>query len=405
MASPHSQRRGFRWWIFQLAVFLSAIIVALICLETGFRLARRGEIGFDRLGWDADTQSGKSGRIYEKTPEFEFSTTINQLGFRGSEISESKPSDSKRVLILGDSFVFGWGVNDDQIFTTHLARELQKSPQRYQIINTAGGSLSPLVYYVRVKNRYLRLKPDVVLMFLNYADVREDYLFKRNIIRDSHGDIADLNPLYTNGKLDTWKWLRSKSEFLSFTYNKFNRTLRRIQILGFWRYIEATLKGERIRDAMFDEDNTAGRAMEAIEYDGYFMLRDYTRAELIRKYLSETTDYIARTQELLKQQGASLTLILLPNGVQVGPEQWSKGRQRWGFDEGRIYENPLMVNELKSFAKKIGVGFVNLTDAFKKNNSQQLFYDRDGHFTSAGHAVLANGLLAAPEIRTVLALP
>jgi lysophospholipase L1-like esterase len=402
--SSNKPSNPLRHWSYQFALFVGALLAALLCLEIGFRLARRGEIGFDRLGWEEQTGGKQSGRIYEKTSEFEFTTTTNALGFRGPEIAIEKAPGTKRLLILGDSFTFGWGVNDDQLFTADLEKQLKKSRDRFQIINTSGGSLSPLVYYVRLKNSYIRLEPDVVLVFLNYADLREDFTFKKNIRRDERGEIVEINPLYTDGHLDTWRWLRSRSEFLSFTYNKFNRTFRRIQVLGLWGYIKAKLRGENIRDAMFEGDR-AGPDRDAIEYDAYFMLRDHVKPELIRKHLAETTEYIAKMHELIKARRASLILVLLPNGAQVGSGQWSQGRLRWGFDLGRQYENPAMIEGIATFAKNHGIGFVNMIDVFKKHDSQRLFFERDGHFLPEGHAVLAEGLLASPDVRAALSLP
>ncbi len=405
MVTVKQIRHRMRRWIHQVALFLCAILVALFCLEIGFRLARRGEIGFDRLGWQTETQNNQSGRIYQKTSEFEFSTNVNQLGFRGPEVSIEKPHGTKRVLILGDSFAFGWGVNDDQLFTSHLAKELEGSSQRYEIINTSGGSLSPLIYYVRLKNTHMRLKPDLVLLFINYADFREDYFFKRNIMRDARGEIMDINPLYIDGQLDTWRWLRNHSEFFSFTYNRINRPLRRIQILGVWRYLQAKLKGERTRDAMFEMDRVASKDMDVIEYDAYFMLRENVNPDAVRKHIAETTGYLAQIGELVKQTGGSVVLVLLPNGVQIGPNQWSKGRHMWGFETGRVYESPLVLKELATFARKQGIGFVNLVSSFKQNNNRALFFERDGHLRPEGHLVLADALLASLEFRSALALP
>ncbi|MDP6934578.1 MAG: hypothetical protein QGG40_16765, partial [Myxococcota bacterium] len=45
--------------------------------------------------------------------------TVNSLGFRSSELG---PKTRSRVLVLGDSSVHGFGVDDSEVFTTHAAQ-------------------------------------------------------------------------------------------------------------------------------------------------------------------------------------------------------------------------------------------------------------------------------------------
>jgi len=55
----------------------------------------------------------------------EGSIRINSLGLRGRDYPFPKPSNSKRVLMLGDSFTYGFGVSDDTaIFPSLLEKQL-----------------------------------------------------------------------------------------------------------------------------------------------------------------------------------------------------------------------------------------------------------------------------------------
>src|ERR1051326_4754279 len=46
-------------------------------------------------------------------PEFAFTVTTNSLGFRDREFSPDKKSKT-RIVALGDSFTYGWGVEAQQ---------------------------------------------------------------------------------------------------------------------------------------------------------------------------------------------------------------------------------------------------------------------------------------------------
>ncbi len=48
----------------------------------------------------------------------------NSLGFRGPELSENKATGTFRILVFGDSSSFGWGVNQDQMYSELLAQQL-----------------------------------------------------------------------------------------------------------------------------------------------------------------------------------------------------------------------------------------------------------------------------------------
>ncbi|MFB6217253.1 MAG: hypothetical protein ABEJ72_09890, partial [Candidatus Aenigmatarchaeota archaeon] len=49
-----------------------------------------------------------------------FKVTINRKGLRGPDFSREKPSNTTRILVVGDSFTFGLGVNMSDVFTERL---------------------------------------------------------------------------------------------------------------------------------------------------------------------------------------------------------------------------------------------------------------------------------------------
>ena len=65
---------------------------------------------------------------------FEYNT--NQLGLRGPYLSPSEKDHTIRVVALGDSFTFGVGVNDDEVYTHPLSEFL--GPE-YSVINGGMG--------------------------------------------------------------------------------------------------------------------------------------------------------------------------------------------------------------------------------------------------------------------------
>ena len=64
--------------------------------------------------------------------------TTNSLGLREGEIPTNKPQNEYRVLLLGDSAIFGMGVEDDECVPRvieRLANKHQVCDRVYRVIN------------------------------------------------------------------------------------------------------------------------------------------------------------------------------------------------------------------------------------------------------------------------------
>ncbi len=110
---------------------------------------------------------------YEKLIEEQ--TRYDNLGVRNPNYSPLKPSNCKRVLILGDSFTYGAGVSDDsRIFPKKLEKQLNaeffRQGEKIEILN--GGISNSLTgdwvkLLEQVKDSF---KPDVILIIFFLRD-------------------------------------------------------------------------------------------------------------------------------------------------------------------------------------------------------------------------------------------
>ncbi|HOX23478.1 MAG TPA: hypothetical protein PLL10_08445, partial [Elusimicrobiales bacterium] len=60
------------------------------------------------------------------TTEYKRPVSVNSLGFRGPERSAKKPDGMKRIVCLGGSSVYGWGVGDTETFPFYLEETLNR---------------------------------------------------------------------------------------------------------------------------------------------------------------------------------------------------------------------------------------------------------------------------------------
>ena len=85
----------------------------------------------------------------------QFSVSTNAQGFRGPELQETK--SSTRILCLGDSVTFGWGVAQEESYPALLAQSLS-----LEVINAGVPAMKPR--HIAQWSAQLRsLEPDIVL--------------------------------------------------------------------------------------------------------------------------------------------------------------------------------------------------------------------------------------------------
>lgn len=111
---------------------------------------------------------------------------INSKGLRDYEYSYAKPKDCYRILVLGDSITFGWGVPFAMTYPKLLEKELNKISDgiKYEIINAGVGNYQLKDEVSFLKDEGLRYNPDMIILgyFIDDAKVNPKvryYNFKK----------------------------------------------------------------------------------------------------------------------------------------------------------------------------------------------------------------------------------
>lgn len=115
---------------------------------------------------------------YENIPNWSgFATgtniNINCLGARGSEI---KPKNKKRILLIGDSMIFGFGLKEKYTISNQLKMLLNENDFDYEIINAGVNGYNLLQNLENVKKYYDELKADFVIISFIHNDVENLFL-------------------------------------------------------------------------------------------------------------------------------------------------------------------------------------------------------------------------------------
>lgn len=183
---PRIPRSPSRWArrLANLGLVLAGSIVALVTAEVAVRMfaphARdhvvpSGMFEIDReLGWAlAANWSGVHRSRY-----FEAEYRSNQLGFRDNERGIGRSRGRYRIVVYGDSQVFGWGLSPEERFTNILETRLGELELWNVAVPGYGLGQEVIVY----ETRGFEYRADEVAFFVNPLTLHRipfDYIFRK----------------------------------------------------------------------------------------------------------------------------------------------------------------------------------------------------------------------------------
>jgi lysophospholipase L1-like esterase len=162
--------------LISVAIFFAAIeVLTRAVLDDGmnfdlemWKYARQVKRVSPIAGVGHDHQPNTSARLMG------VDVTINSFGLRDREYPIEKPDGVVRVLMLGDSVTFGWGVEAEDTVAKKLERKLnaESSGPRFEVINAGVGNYNTVMEVLSFVERDAALKPDVVILnyFINDAE-------------------------------------------------------------------------------------------------------------------------------------------------------------------------------------------------------------------------------------------
>jgi lysophospholipase L1-like esterase len=92
---------------------------------------------------------------------------INSHGTRGPEFNSAKPPGTLRILSLGDSRTFGWGLSEAETYSGRLEKLLQDRlgpARKAEVINAGVNAWSFPQMLVYFRERALAFQPDLVIL-------------------------------------------------------------------------------------------------------------------------------------------------------------------------------------------------------------------------------------------------
>jgi hypothetical protein len=323
-------RRSLRKFGVNAALFLIVLTAAAALLEAYIQWAYPISSAYEFSPY-TDFRLDPNQRFKFDTVEFNTLVTVNEYGLRDISIDLSRPC---RVLLLGDSFTFGHGVEDDETFEHLLERRFEaEQPGRFTFINSGH----------------------------NGYDTRREAAFLEHFGLDFHPNfivvVFVLNDVLSNS--GEHEWAPISTNFIT----------RHIPFEAVAATIEYFISNPR--ELLFK----LGFDVEYVNTNHFRCLKP----EDCREGWNATQAELARIKRSADSIEAGLLLVNIPVIEQVVGKRGSE-----------IGANDSASRELERIAGTLGIQFTDFGRA--PGIGRALYYSRDRHLNAAGHRSLSEYL-------------
>jgi lysophospholipase L1-like esterase len=198
-----------------LVLALGTVLATFLVLEVAVRVALPQDLAFFD-GSAIKRRSERPGLRYELIPGgyapsyVGVPVSVNALGLRDREVAVPKPRGTVRILGIGDSVTFGYGVRLEETYLKVLESRLRQTARagaRYEALNAGVEECGLDAYYDAVGTLGPLLQPDLVLVGIVLNDVQRYDDFERGarpreaslepgLARRVHGALLARSQLY-----------------------------------------------------------------------------------------------------------------------------------------------------------------------------------------------------------------
>jgi lysophospholipase L1-like esterase len=348
-------------WARDTAIAVAVSLALILVFELFLRLfAPQSLTGTSVQGEHFSAQDSVLGMRYVpgavwrfRHPEYRVEYAINAAGFRDArQHLEPKPAGVVRVLLLGDSFTFGQGVNYEDAWPVVAERLVdQRYPGRLELVKAGVQGSDTRSQLIRLRQLAPRFDADAVVVGFLINDVYSNVpLDSRDLERGS----ASPTP-WDTVRSTVYRSVDEVPTFHLLTFAR--RLITSFDPAYIGLYLSVPERGDFLRDPP---------------------------PPLVREKLEVTEDLLGQMTTFCDSLGVPLIVLSIPQQFQV---LYLRKQGRDPTVDVHLYDR-----RLEAFASSRGFEWIGTLNAFAKADTGyvELFYRLDGHLTPAGNAVVAD---------------
>lgn len=358
----------------KLGISFCSVLATLVLLEIGIRIFQPQDLHF----WD----SHEFRRVQSTAPHFVENipnrhanflgvpVAINSDGLRGAEIGTPKPPNTVRILAVGDSVTFGYGIRLEDTYVKVLERRLNERSSvgtRFEVLNggALGGSLSDYLHFLEQKAT--ALNPDVVLVGLILNDI---------LVYSKLGSISEAGAEWHSGRLS---WQRKLSEFL-------------LQRSDLYLFCYARLKSFFYGSQILDINKVRGLNFVTLT----------PPSEYQRHAWESSFDMLSQITAFCREHGYRIVVVIFPMQMQLSPAELRFYRDQYHLRLGDEALSGEPQQRLRKFFAAEGVPVVDLLPIYRTHPSEELYLRNSMIPSDPTHPSVKGNQVAAGEIFRVL---
>lgn len=358
MSAPEAPGKG-KTWLFRLGLLAFTLLLTLGIGEVSARLLGLAPPYFPEADTAMILYYEDPQGLIELTPDWEgyvgfVWTRINARGFRDRVFDPAPSEGTTRIAFLGDSYVMGDGVKEEETIPKVLETRLREQVP-CEVMN-CGVSATNSENQVQILRGVLRdYHPDMVLLGFNVNDFHTppDTRFQR-YVRTGHAYTVHPDRRVTVRR-DMSALQRIKTAVRDHSY--------------LWRWVSGIRAGMAVRAENPAEADFLARVRGWIDSGGP----------------KRAFDAVGSMKRLCEEKGVPFLVLLIPDLLDVPPDVRSMS------DYPFLKEHRMIVDELR----QRGVECLDLLPALGRRSPSSLEAHRfNRHFNAEGNAILADAALA-----------
>lgn len=331
----------------------------------------------EKLGGMVPVPNQKGFKDHPKVYHYEYRN--NDIGMRDTRQVGDFEKYPHKILCLGDSFTYGWGVNDNETFANILEKKINKDTIAVLNAGVSGVGTDYALKFFQVRGQ--ELAPNTVIYFYFDNDINDNkanayfHIENDSIIVNEQNSYATVNALKKNRLVENklYNWLSSNS-----------------QLFGLIRYNIGLMWNKRVSDANKASETasipfTNAKPTEASQKDSakqsvvqeksIVTSQKSTNQISTEEPLYHTYKYLSALDRETKKQGVKFVVFYIPSHTSL--EEFQKS--------GTIG----VENALNSYCRQNQIKFFSFrNEIVKVKNPIETFYlPVDFHWNQKGHAL------------------